>query len=571
MAKKRKTKKAIKKAKKLAKKSPKLFITLVVLFVIIAIVFVILWKVGIISFGDKRKDSPVEATTNQVGETTTTTEDIEEKSYSFDSNLKYYKVEYDSINDEFIVKEESILEKESLYVIAKDVSGVVSLYILEDNHPKEVSIGILPSKVEKEYVWIFKETKDLKNEFLKYVGGIVEDICYDEFQIHFMMLGNDAAGDCTYIKAGDTDILIDAGSTKESYTTTSAYINKYCKDKKLEYVVATHGDADHIYAFPKFFQNYEVDTVIDFTSETYTQFQAFKNSGKSSRDYFAGTTKTTSAYGNYLNARDTYAKNHYTAGDCYLNLNGAKRTYQLSEHVTMDILYNYYYYDNDKNGRADSKDENNFSVLTLFTYNNNGSYHRFFLGGDLELEGEEKFAEYYDGSTNEKTMYSVDLYKAGHHGSKTSSNDCLLDVLQPKLCVACCCAGTDQYTANTDTQFPTQDFINRIAKWTDRVYAPTVCNFEIAVAKQAIDKNGNLKYDKYGNPESDKVGAKVGEEYMHSTGFRAMNGNIIVSSNGINIGLWASNNLIKLKDSEWFNQIITLNGIERKMRTWPTK
>ena len=58
---------------------------------------------------------------------------------------------------------------------------------------------------------------------------------------------------------------------------------------------------------------------------------------------------------------------------------------------------------------------------------------------------------------------------------------------------------------------------------------------------------------------------------MHSIGFKAMNGNIIVSSNGINIGLWASNNLIKLKDSEWFNQTITLNGEERKMRTWPTK
>ena len=266
MAKKRKTKKAIKEAKKLAKKNPKIFITLVVLFVIIAIVFLVLWKVGIISFKDKRKDSPVETTLNQVEETTTTTEDIEEKNYSFDSNLKYYKVEYDSINDEFMVKDEAVLEKESLYIIAKDVSGVVSLYILEDNHPKEVSIGILPTKVEKEYVWIFKETKESKNEFVKYVGGIVEDVCYDEFQIHFMMLGNDAAGDCTYIKAGDTDILIDAGSTKESYITTSAYINKYCKDKKLEYVVATHGDADHIYAFPKFFQNYEVDTVIDFTS-----------------------------------------------------------------------------------------------------------------------------------------------------------------------------------------------------------------------------------------------------------------------------------------------------------------
>ena len=272
MAKKRQTKKAIKQAKKLAKKSPKLFITLVVLLAIAAIIFIVLWRVGVISFGDKKTDKPVETTTTPI---TPTTEVIEEKSYSFDSNLKYYKVEYDSINNEFLVKGESALEKDSLYIIAKDVSGVVSLYILEDNNTKEVSIGVLPAKVEKEYVWIFKETKDSKNEFVKYVRGIVEGVCYDEFQIHFMMLGNDAAGDCTYIKAGDTDILIDAGSTVGSYTTTSAYINKYCQDKKLEYVVATHGDADHIYAFPKFFQNYEVDTVIDFTSETYTQFQEF--------------------------------------------------------------------------------------------------------------------------------------------------------------------------------------------------------------------------------------------------------------------------------------------------------
>ena len=49
-----------------------------------------------------------------------------------------------------------------------------------------------------------------------------------------------------------------------------------------------------------------------------------------------------------------------------------------------------------------------------------------------------------------------------------------------------------------------------------------------------------------------------------------MNGNIIVSSNGINVGLWASNNLIKLKDSDWFNSTVVLDGVERKMRTWPS-
>ena len=73
-----------------------------------------------------------------------------------------------------------------------------------------------------------------------------EGIIYDDFQIHSMMLNNSAAGDSIYIKAGENDILIDAGSNTTSYSYTSNYIDNYCKDKKLEFVVATHGDQDHI-------------------------------------------------------------------------------------------------------------------------------------------------------------------------------------------------------------------------------------------------------------------------------------------------------------------------------------
>ena len=51
-------------------------------------------------------------------------------------------------------------------------------------------------------------------------SGITEGVKYDDFQIHFMTLGNDKAGDSIYIKAGDTDILIDAGSRSGSSSTT---------------------------------------------------------------------------------------------------------------------------------------------------------------------------------------------------------------------------------------------------------------------------------------------------------------------------------------------------------------
>lgn len=35
-----------------------------------------------------------------------------------------------------------------------------------------------------------------------------------------------------------------------------------------------------------------------------------------------------------------------------------------------------------------------------------------------------------------------------------------------------------------------------------------------------------------------------------------MNGNIVISADGVSVGLSASNNLIRLKDSEWFNEKI---------------
>ena len=83
-----------------------------------------------------------------------------------------------------------------------------------------------------------------------------------DLSIHFMELGNEYAGDSVYIKAGETDILIDAGSRASSTDTTSEYIDQYCTDGVLEYVIATHADQDHIAGFagsntsPSIFERY---------------------------------------------------------------------------------------------------------------------------------------------------------------------------------------------------------------------------------------------------------------------------------------------------------------------------
>ncbi len=356
--------------------------------------------------------------------------------------------------------------------------------------------------------------------------GIAENIIYDNFQIHFMELGNEYAGDSTYIKAGDVDILIDAGSRGSSSRVINEYIKQYCTDGKLEYVIATHNHQDHIAGFAgvsdtkaKNFKGekvsktgvlyyYEVGTLIDFTYAGVTENNktvTYDNKTQVSSSFGSGTE-----YGKYLAAREYLISNgtkYYTAKDLWDN---NTTSFTLADGITMDILYNYYYFNQ-------SSDINNYSVCTLFNYNE----HHFLLTGDLELDGEKKLSDYYDGTSKEKTLPHCDLFKAGHHGSKTSSNECLLEKISPNICCVCCCAGTSEYSANLEHQFPTQAFINRIAKYTSRVYVTSMIEY-------------------------------VEEKWKVSS----MNGNIVVTSNGTSVGVKASNNLIRLKDTDWFNEKI---------------
>ena len=333
-------------------------------------------------------------------------------------------------------------------------------------------------------------------------GGIVENVIYDELQIHFIELGNKYSGDCTYIKAGEYDIIIDAGSRKGSAATIKKYIDQYCTDGILEYVIATHAHEDHIAGFvgnksgsdyTGILYQYEIETIIQFSYQNTT-------SGISS-DFAAAVKK----------CKDN-GTNVYTAAECWNEENGASRSFSLGEGMSLNIIYNAYYFEK-------TSEENDYSICTMVTYNE----HNFFFTGDLEEKGEEKLVEYYDGSTPEKTLPHVNLFKAGHHGSPTSSNEWLLSKITPDICTVCCCAGSTEYTPNYNNVFPSQEFITRIAKYTDRVYATTMINEE-------------------------------------TKEFESLNGDIIVSSNGVGIGLSATKNLTKLKDSEWFNETVYVDS-----------
>ena len=279
-----------------------------------------------------------------------------------------------------------------------------------------------------------------------------------EIEIHFLELGNKYTGDCTYIRVGEVDVLIDAGSRVDSITTISTFLNDHMKDDVLDYVVVTHAHQDHYAGFAtsegraSLFDLYEVGTIIDFA----------RTNQKS----------TATMYSNYIRERDDEIKagaEHYTAREC---IEQGKEVFQLSQHVTMKVLDSKYYYE-------DAESENDYSVCLLFSQ---GEYHYLFTG-DLEEEGEKALVEMND-------LPKVMLYKAGHHGSKTSSSQALMSVIQPEVVCVCCCAGSPEYTKNDLNQFPTQAFIDRVSPYTDKVYVTTLC--EDYETSKFTSMNGNI-------------------------------------------------------------------------------
>ena len=308
-----------------------------------------------------------------------------------------------------------------------------------------------------------------------------------DLEIHFLELGNKYTGDCTYIKVGDVDILIDAGSKASSVPTIASYLDAHMSDDVLDYVIVTHAHEDHYAGFAtnegtnSLFDLYDVEVIIDFAQITESKANQ-------------------KMYNNYLRERAEEIEagaEHYTAAECIENDN---RIFQLGYGVELEILDSYFYYEV-------SETENNHSVCTLIR----SGEESFLFTGDLEKEGEEYLVE-----RNE--LPQVTLYKAGHHGSKTSSNDCLLEVIQPEIVTVCCCAGSSEYSDVSASQFPTQAFVNRIAPYTDRVYVTTLC----------------VDY------EADDI--------------TSMNGDIVVTCDRTGVSVHCSNNNTLLKDTKWFRE-----------------
>lgn len=199
-----------------------------------------------------------------------------------------------------------------------------------------------------------------------------------KMKVHFLDVGQ---GDSIFIQApnGKT-MLIDAG-TKEYGNTVVSYL-KAQNVKKLDYIVATHPDADHIGGLNAVIQAFQVGEFI--------------NSGKS---------HTTVTYEKLLET--VLSKNirykEPTVGET-INLDSEVKTQVLA----VD---------------AKTSNTNDASIVLKLTYKNVS----FLLMGDADTEVEAQISKAYN--------VSATVLKAGHHGSSTSSSLSFLQKVKPEAIV----------------------------------------------------------------------------------------------------------------------------------------
>lgn len=304
----------------------------------------------------------------------------------------------------------------------------------------DVCDEIITTSLTTYYVEYKIETEKFSYKEIRLVS-IVET---EDLEINFIMFESNYAGDCIYIKAGDTDILVDAGANKADATHIASYLtdstvdwHSYVEDNKLEYVIATHAHEDHIAALVGkkdgdkrngILTTFEVETLIDFPK----------------------TNSKTALYNEYNNIVNELVESgkttHYNALECYNNENGASRIIEVAVGIEIEILYNYYY-------ENETKNENNYSVCFMLRRGD----EQYLFTGDLEGEGEEYLVDNND-------LDEVYLFKLGHHGSETSTSDVLLSEIKPKVAVATCAAFTSEYTKNRDVMFPSKNAIFNLSK-----------------------------------------------------------------------------------------------------------
>ena len=208
--------------------------------------------------------------------------------------------------------------------------------------------------------------------------------------------------DCHLIKYpyNKNTILIDTG--KNEYKIKNEVI-PYLKSigiKKIDYLIITHGDEDHIGGYITLINNFQVKNVI-LNKGTFTDIEK----------------------------------------ELIKNLNKKKIPYQININKINLSNHTIYLLNNTK-----YNNENDNSIITYFTYQK----YKFLYMGDASITTEDNLLENYN-------LNNISILKVGHHGSNTSSSKDFISQINPSISLI-------SVGENNIYHHPNKEVINNLSK-----------------------------------------------------------------------------------------------------------
>lgn len=228
--------------------------------------------------------------------------------------------------------------------------------------------------------------KDVRDSIANYFpsSGRQQKIVKDDLsqmQVHFLDIGQ---GDATVITCGSHSMLVDAGNNNKGTVIQDTL--QHLGIKKLDYLIGTHPDSDHIGGLDVIITKFPTDALLmpDCKKDTKTYDEVVHAAS-------------------YQNLKITHPK--------------AGSTYQLGNDASFTILGPLKKYSN----------ANDNSICFLLQHGDN----RFLFTGDAEEDAESDMLA-------AREDIAADVYKVSHHGSKTATSETFFKKVSPIYAIISC-------------------------------------------------------------------------------------------------------------------------------------
>lgn len=205
-----------------------------------------------------------------------------------------------------------------------------------------------------------------------------------ELQVHFLDVGN---ADAALIRSGSHQMLIDGGEPADGKPVVD-YLRKNGVER-LDYVIATHPDADHIGGLPDVLEAFPVDHVL----MSYMDDEHIPTS-------YSYERLLSTLLDQNIPVIEAAPGQQYTLGEATVDILGPEGVYDES---------------------------NNMSVVCRITFGK----RRFLMMGDAEKKAENALVK--SGAD-----LRADVLKVGHHGSHSSTGSVFLSAVSPAHAVISC-------------------------------------------------------------------------------------------------------------------------------------